>query len=71
MRRPTLPPRRAELSTQVNRAKGEHEERKSTVLDKSQKEHLLAEKTRMEDNIKRMQQVRPGRASPATTLAHA
>lgn len=46
----------AELTGVVQRAKTEHHERKSTLLDKTQKEQLLAERTRVEDNIRRMQQ---------------
>ena len=43
-----------ELSSQVGRAKSEHLERESVMLDPTQKQHLLQERTRVEENIKRL-----------------
>ena len=48
---------RAELSGQVQRQKEEHLERQATLLDPTQKHQLLAERSRVEENIKRLQQV--------------
>ena len=51
----------SELTASVQRGNTEHQERKAVVQDKiTQREQLLAERTRIEDNIKRMQQVRRG-----------
>ena len=42
-----------ELTAQLNKAKTDHAERKSTLLDETQKQQLLAERTRVDDNIRR------------------
>ena len=43
-----------ELTGQLNKAKTDHAERKSTLLDETQKQQLLAERTRVDDNIRRL-----------------
>lgn len=43
-----------ELTGRVGRSKAEHAERSSVMLDPTQKQQLLAEKTRVEDNIRRL-----------------
>ena len=44
----------AELTGQVQRAKQEYDERQSTLLDPTQKKQLLAERTRVDENIRRL-----------------
>jgi len=44
-----------ELTGQVQRSKQEQAERQMTLMDPTQKQQLLAERTRVEENIKRMQ----------------
>ena len=46
------------LTGQLQRAKQELAERKSTLLDETQKTQLLAEKTRVDENIRRLELVR-------------
>ena len=43
-----------ELTGQLQRAKQEHLERKSTLLDETQKTQLLAERSRVDENIRRL-----------------
>ena len=43
-----------ELTGQLQRAKQEHVERKSTLLDETQKQQLLAERSRVDENIRRL-----------------
>ena len=45
----------AELSGQVQRSKQEFLERQSTLLDPTQKQQLLAERSRVDENIRRLQ----------------
>lgn len=51
----STPVRTAELTGQVQRSKQEQAERQMTLMDPTQKQQLLAERTRVEENIKRMQ----------------
>lgn len=44
----------AELTGQLQRSKQEHTERQSTLLDPTQKQQLLAERSRVDENIRRM-----------------
>lgn len=50
-------PALAALTALGQRQKQEFEERQATLLDPTQKQQLLAERTRVEDNIKRLNQV--------------
>lgn len=43
-----------ELTSQMSRAKADHSERQTTLLDPTQKQQLLAERTRIDDNIRRL-----------------
>ena len=52
---PTVQPVFAELSGQVQRSKQEFLERQSTLLDPTQKQQLLAERSRVDENIRRLQ----------------
>ena len=47
-----------ELTGQLQRSKQEHVERKSTLLDETQKQQLLAERSRVDENIRRLVLVR-------------
>jgi hypothetical protein len=42
------------LTAQLQRAKQDHVERKSTVLDETQRQQLLAERSRVDENIRRL-----------------
>lgn len=44
----------AELSGQLQRAKQDHLERQSTLMDPTQKQQLLQERTRVDENIRRL-----------------
>ena len=46
------------LTAQLQRAKQDHVERKSTVLDETQRQQLLAERSRVDENIRRLALVR-------------
>ena len=46
------------LTGQLQRAKQEHAERRSTVLDETQKTQLLGERSRVDENIRRLVLVR-------------
>lgn len=51
-------PHPAELAGQVERAKQDHSEQQVSLLNPAQKQLLLAERDRVQDNIKRLRQVR-------------
>ena len=54
------------LTGQLQRAKQDHVERKSTLLDETQKKQLLAERSRVDENIKRLVLVRRRAISKGT-----
>lgn len=53
----------AELTGQVQRAKQEHLDRQDRLLDPTQKQQLLTERTRVEENVRRLQQARRSEGS--------
>lgn len=53
------------LTGQLQRAKQEHAENKSTLLDDTQKTQLLAERSRVDENIRRLVLVRRPRRAHA------
>ena len=46
---------RAELSGALARAKQDHNEQQTTLLDPTQKQQLLAERSRVDENVRRLQ----------------